>query len=310
MSDFSNPRRWWDDLRAATRAALRTPWFAGYALICVLAAGGLAVLRGEVGVWLGYYLGLVGLGSLGAAFLVYRGTQDPAAQAQAATGRGPIRHPAAETVLILAFIAAFVLVRVDQLLQGPFTTALLALAPGLVWAGQPLPILGMKLLLNVVLPLAAFRALGYSLLTELGLRWGAGRRLWPVFLLIGGPKLLGALPAAEGAGPGAGWAVVSLALSAVFYFFAAGLPEELMNRVLLQTRLEAWLGSPTRALFLQAAIFALIHIPIRLIGGGDLLAIAGNLLLFVMTLGLLFGFIYARTAALFPVAWLHALVNA
>jgi membrane protease YdiL (CAAX protease family) len=293
------------DTRDAAGGALRNPWFIGCALLFLLTAGGLALLTGGLVEWLGYYLGFVVLGSLGLAIFVYSGTRDPAAKAQDAAGRGPVRHPAAETALVLACIGAFVLVRVDQLLHGPFTTALFALLPDPWWREHDTAIILVKLALNVVLPLLAFRALGYRR-RELGLRWGAGWRLWPVFLLIAAPKLWGALLDPAGLLPALG----NLILLTIFYFFAAGLPEELTSRVLLQTRLEAWWGSPSAALFVQAAVFALVHVPIRLISGADLLSITGNLLLFVLALGLFFGFIYQRTHALLPVAWIHALVDA
>ena len=291
------------DLRAASVAVRRNRWLVVYAVLYVAVALGLAAITGDVAGWINYHLLLVGGGCTLLAFLAVRGTRDPAAVAAAAPARVAIRRPAAESLIVIVLVLAFVLVRTDQLLHGPFTTALFSLSSASWWDDWSL--IGVKLLLNVALPIGIFLALGYRP-REIGLRWGAGWRLWPLFLVAGAPKLLPALTGS--AGPGAG--VVHLGSGLVYYFLAAGWPEETVHRALLLPRLEAWWGSANAAIFAQAGLFALTHIPIRLMGTHDLLFIFGNLFLFVTGLGLLFGYVYRRTGAVFPVAWLHALIDA
>ena len=52
----------------------------------------MAATTGHTDEWLGYYLGVIGGGSLVLAFLAYRGTHVPAAKAQAALGAVPRRR--------------------------------------------------------------------------------------------------------------------------------------------------------------------------------------------------------------------------
>src|SRR3712207_8221995 len=51
-----------------------------------------------------------------------------------------------------------ILVRIDQLWHGPFSITLAAWLPAWEWQGQNLAILGVKLVLNVLLPLALWGA--------------------------------------------------------------------------------------------------------------------------------------------------------
>lgn len=96
------------------------------------------------------------------------------------------------------------------------------------------------------------------------------------------------------------------------YFFAAGLPEEMLFRALLLTRLEAWWRDPVWALFGSAVIFGISHLPI------DYLVFTNRnwneawitWLTFQMSFGAVFAFAYQRTRNVLPLAILHGLIDA
>ncbi len=98
----------------------------------------------------------------------------------------------------------------------------------------------------------------------------------------------------------------------VEFFFGAGLPEEVLFRAVLLTRLEAWWRSSAWALFGAAAIFGLTHLPI------DYLVFTSRdwretwimLLTFQMGFGAVFAFAYQRARNVWALALLHALVDA
>ena len=96
------------------------------------------------------------------------------------------------------------------------------------------------------------------------------------------------------------------------YFLGAGLPEEFLFRAVLLTRLEAWWRSPGWALFGASAIFGLSHLAI------DYLVFTQRdwyetwilVLTFQMGFGYAFAFAYQRTRNIWPIAILHAMVDA
>ena len=98
----------------------------------------------------------------------------------------------------------------------------------------------------------------------------------------------------------------------VEFFFAAGLPEEVLFRAFLLTRLEAWWRNSAWALFAASLIFGLTHLPI------DYLFFTSHnwketwisALTFQMGFGAAFAFAYQRTRNVLPIAILHALVDA
>ena len=98
----------------------------------------------------------------------------------------------------------------------------------------------------------------------------------------------------------------------VEFFFAAGLPEEVLFRAFLLTRLEAWWRNSGWALFAASLIFGLTHLPI------DYLFFTSHnweetwisALTFQMGFGAVFAFAYQRTRNVWPIAVLHALVDA
>ncbi len=96
------------------------------------------------------------------------------------------------------------------------------------------------------------------------------------------------------------------------FFAAAGLPEEFLFRALLLTRLEAWWRSPGWALFGAATIFGLTHLPIDYLvftphNWNETLITAFT---FQMGFGVAFAFAYQRTRNIWPLALIHAMVDA
>ncbi len=166
------------------------------------------------------------------------------------------------------------------------------------WAFEIVP----KLVVTTAFPLAVFVASGYGL-HDLGLTWSW--RTWWIAL----PALVGVLV----------YGVVnhSTRLMGFFegtgsFFMGAGLPEEFLFRAILLTRLEAWWRSPGWALFGAAAIFGLSHIAIDYLvfSNRDWRETWITLLTVQMGFGYAFGFMYQRARNIWPLALLHAMVNA
>lgn len=96
------------------------------------------------------------------------------------------------------------------------------------------------------------------------------------------------------------------------FFWGAGLPEEVLFRAILLTRLEAWWRNPAWALFGASAIFGLTHLPINYLvfTSRDWREAWLILLTFQMGFGAVLAFAYQRTRNVMPVAVLHALLDA
>ncbi len=159
-----------------------------------------------------------------------------------------------------------------------------------------------KVIEQVIIPIVVLFILGY--------RWRAqgldlNLRAWWIssFALIG---LLGyGLFAHWSDLPGFGWRTVE-------YFFAAGLPEEVLFRALLLTRLEAWWRNSAWALLGSSIIFGLTHLPINffVFAPRNLNEAWITLLTFQMGMGAVFAFAYQRTRNVWTLAVAHALVDA
>ena len=96
------------------------------------------------------------------------------------------------------------------------------------------------------------------------------------------------------------------------YFGAAGLPEEVLFRAILLTRLEAWWRNSGWALFAASLVFGLTHLPIDYLffTSRDWRETWITALTFQMGFGAVFAFAYQRTRNVLPLALLHALVDA
>lgn len=96
------------------------------------------------------------------------------------------------------------------------------------------------------------------------------------------------------------------------FFFAAGLPEEMLFRAILLTRLEAWWRNSAWAVFGVSVIFGLTHLPINYLvfTQRDWREAWITLLTFQMGFGAVFAFAYQRTRNVLPLAVIHALIDA
>lgn len=81
------------------------------------------------------------------------------------------------------------------------------------------------------------------------------------------------------------------------YLFIAAIPEEILFRGLLQTKLENRFGKPVNAIILASIIFGLMHLPVNIKMYGNLVGVAsciGNNAFG----GLLIGYLYHRTRSI------------
>lgn len=159
-----------------------------------------------------------------------------------------------------------------------------------------------KLVVSVVFPLLVLRLAGYGFRTQ-GVGWSW--RSWWVAL----PVLIATLGYGLYTHPGK---PLDFLQNAGKFFFAAGLPEEVLFRAVLLTRLEAWWRSPGWALFGAAAIFGLSHIAIDYLvfTKQDWRETWITLLTFQMGFGFAFAFGYQRIRNIWPLAIIHAMVDA
>ena len=198
--------------------------------------------------------------------------------------------------------------------------AVLALLTGLLIRAYPLPlwgswkftedawyVFGFKLVALLVLPTALLLWRGYGrndLLPSWGWRWRLALSL-PLVFAIGMALNLGHLPgnrqALQGGGPGL---IAAAAGAACLPLLTAALPEELVFRALLQTRLEACLGR-WAAIGLSAALLTAWHLPTRYLlsdgvegSAGDLGSVLLGTGLPVLLLGLVFGWAWDRWRSL------------
>jgi membrane protease YdiL (CAAX protease family) len=194
------------------------------------------------------------------ALLLLRGSPPPSS-APETTARGEAAIAIALLVLVSAYLAAGAGL-IDQLLPS-------------AWVDSPrihgLVVLAKKLVVFVVLPYAAMRALygrraaGYGL-SPAALRTLAGRPgvsavtlgiLLCTFQWFAGR---GATPIRTGALSGAALAA-ALVATFVWNLLEVGLVEEFFFRGFLQARLAALLRSPGAAVFVAALLFGLAHAP-------------------------------------------------
>ena len=227
--------------------------------------------------------------------------------------RLPIRRPALEATALLAFALAY-----------PGLSAL----TGLVIRTHPLPILGasyftsdvwyvlgFKILGLLVVPLVGVRLLGYrlgELVPDGRLR---PRDIVVCILAFAAGALLNSRhfgPIAAAAGRfGTGAVVTRATIGLLIPLVSAAIPEELVYRGLLQTRLERVAGRIV-AVLLTALLFTAWHLPSRYLLASGIEGTAGNALSVllgtgapVFVIGLLFGLLYDRYRRLLPLIAAH-----
>lgn len=287
------------------------PALAAIVLYALLYAGALAVLGRDPGFEAGESLGVLlvfGLGFSAIAWAATRGVT-PASH--------PVDRPARETGAILGYLAVF---------------AVLGLGLGLSWVKSAAPdgrieetaVTLFKLATMVALPAWLFMRLGYSpreLFGAMSRGAYANKQLVRALLIMAlmllllqlvlgqGPKRIAALEQP-------GW-LIALAVPLTFAWMTieAGLTEEFLFRVLLQTRLAAWLRSETAAILSMSVLFGLAHAPGYVLRGGHLmegmagapdpLTAAAYSIAVVSPIGIMFGVLWARTRSLLLVVLLH-----
>ncbi len=209
----------------------------------------------------------------------------------------PVKYPRAESLFAFALIVGWIGWRVG--ICGKF---LPFLPDNFVcfknWEFEILP----KVIEQVVVPFVVLFVLGY--------RWRAqgldlNLRAWWISSL--------ALVGVAGYGVFTHWnALPAFGQRFIEFFFAAGLPEEVLFRALLFTRLEAWWRNSAWAVLGSSIIFGLTHLPINyfVFAPNNLREAWITLLTFQMGMGAVFALAYQRTRNVWALAVLHALVDA
>ncbi len=207
----------------------------------------------------------------------------------------PVRRPIIETCLCLILVAVFLLYRIAEYLHLiAFPPVRIGLCDDLLETIVP------KTLVWTIGAIVLFLALGYGF-SKLGL--GLPVRTWlpallPLFALLY-------------------WGLSHQKPEALLtrtgcYYLAAGLPEELLFRGLLLSRLEVLTGRPAWALFLSGLVFGIAHIPIDLHGAGyqHIETALESAFTYQMSVGLALGFAFQRSRNLWPLTIIHALIDA
>ena len=270
-------------------------------------AGSLAVLARDPSFAAGESVGallIFGLLFAGAGWLATRGVVPrPVA----------VRAPGREMLAITVYLALFAVL----VLGWMFTVVRDAVTDG---RAEDLAILAVKLVTMVALPAWLFTGFGYSWRELLGLHRFDGK-LWRALAIMA--VLLLALQLVVGQGPKRLAALTQpawlIALSAPFALLwmtvEAGLTEELLFRVLLQTRASAWLRSEAAGVVAMSLLFAVVHAPGIVMRGQhvmegmravpDALTAVAYTIAVVSPIGIMFGVLWARTRSLLLLMLLH-----
>lgn len=288
-----------------------TKAFAAIAFYALAYLGSLAWLSRAPGFEAGESVGVLLIFGLGFSLIAW------AATLGVTPATHPVQQPGREVATILGYLALFAL-----LFLGFGLTAIKDAIAG--ERAEDVVVLLAKLATMVALPAWLFMRLGYTRLELFGpLSRGAypNARLLRALLIMAlmlfllqwfvgqGPKRIAALEQP-------GW-LVALALPFAFVWMTlqAGLTEEFLFRVLLQTRLAAWLKSETAAIVGMSLLFGLAHAPGYVLreahlmegmaGAPDPLTAAAYSIAVVSPIGIMFGVLWARTRSLLLVVLLH-----
>ena len=284
----------------------------GAIVLYALAYGGsLAWLSRAPGFEAGDSLGVLLIFGLGFSLIAW------AATIGVTPATHPVAQPKRETGTILVYLALFAV-----LFLGFGLSAIKdSIASERV---EDIVVLIAKLATMVALPAWLFMRMGYTRLELFGpLSRGAYPNAQLLRALLIMALMLALLQLVVGQGPKRiaaleqpGWLI---ALAAPFCFvwmtIEAGLTEEFLFRVLLQTRLAAWLKSETAGVLLMALVFGLAHAPGYVLrsahlmegmsGAPDPLTAAAYSIAVVSPIGIMFGVLWARTRSLVLVVLLH-----
>ncbi len=275
--------------------------YAGLYLLAVLHLGKSDAI--DAGEYLAVLL-IFGLGFSAAAWLASIGVKAPVLA---------VRQPQRELATVLLYLAGFAL-----LFLGWGLTALKTAVPD--QQAQELLVLLAKLLTMVVLPAWLFYRLGYrwrDLVGNIVLANGHWRVLLIMAALLLALQLtIGRGPAQLSALPDSTAVIVAMApLALLWMTLEAGVTEEFLFRVLLQTRLATWLRSEAAAIVLMAIVFGLVHAPGYVLrdahamegmnGAPDVLTAIAYTVVVVSPIGLMFGVLWARTRNFWLLVLLH-----
>jgi membrane protease YdiL (CAAX protease family) len=228
----------------------------------------------------------------------------------------PVARPAREGAGLLVYLALYAL-----LLIGIWLGNLRQAIPE--GQSQELAVLGYKLLIHIALPAGLILLLGGTIRPLFDS--GIGRRgFWPALIALSAlmfallavvsPALsqIGALnlaPAAALLWVLASWAWLSL---------EAGLCEEFLFRACLQSRLSAWLKTPTAGILLTSVLFGLAHWPGLYLRGGpgvdgwstDPVQVAAFTVATLSPLAVSMGLLWARSRSLLLIVLVHGAIDA
>ena len=228
-----------------------------------------------------------------------------------------VRRPGLETAVLGLYLLLFAF----GVLGLAFTWAREAL-PGARAHAVALSLL--KLITMVGLPALLLRLMGYPFKQLLS--WDFRLRDHGLPLLVMGVALL-LFQALFGQGlktltalhAGTGTLMLGAPLCFLWLALDTGLTEEFLFRVVIQTRLAAWLRSETAGIVVMALLFGLAHAPGYYLRNAfaaegshaapSLLMCVGYAVVVTSTTGFLFGVLWARTRSLVLVAALHALTD-
>ncbi|HEY3216844.1 MAG TPA: CPBP family intramembrane glutamic endopeptidase [Candidatus Eisenbacteria bacterium] len=274
-----------------------------------------AVLARDPHLEAGETLGVLLVFGLGFSFVAWLATRG------ATPRRLRVRSPGREMAWL-----ALLLVGIGVGFLGPGLTAVRAAVP--TEPSQSIALLAAKLVVLVVLPALVFRWLGYTwreLFAFASLDRVERRALVILMaataLLQGtvgrGPRAIAALMAERGL---PAWELGLVALPVwAWLTLEAGLTEEFLFRVLLQSRLAAWLKSETAGVIGMALLFGLAHAPGYVLRGAHVaegmtgapsaLSAVAYATVVVSPLGLMFGVLWARTRNLALVVVLHGFAD-
>lgn len=175
-----------------------------------------------------------------------------------------------------------------------------------------------KLLMMVILPLLLLRAFGYPV--KEFLRWNLNLRklglplLVMVALVVAFQLLFGqALPRLHALHPSISTLLFYLPICFVYQALDAGLMEEFLFRVVIQTRFAALFRSETAGVIVMSLLFGLAHAPGYYLRAADtsvgthpsVLMAAGYGVVMISVFGFMFGLLWARTRSLGFVVLLH-----
>jgi uncharacterized protein len=228
----------------------------------------------------------------------------------------PVDRPKHESLGLLAYLAIYAI-----LLIGIWLGSVREAIPE--GQTQELAVLGYKLLIHVALPAGIILLLGGKLtgLFDSGLQ---RRGFWTSLILLSAmmfallavvsPSLqqIGAL----NLGPAA--ALFWIAASWLWFSLEAGLCEEFLFRACLQSRLAAWLKSPTAGIVLTSVLFGLAHWPGLYLRGGpgvdgwstDPIQVAAFAIATLSPLAVSLGLLWARSRSLLLVVLVHGAIDA